>query len=855
MCASAALAGLPGTGREYRAVRTPAPPHLDGKLDDEVWQLAAPISDFTQQEPDTGAPPTERTTVRVLFDDHALYIGAQLDDSQPVTRKLARRDSFLAADWFAVYLDTHHDHRVVRMFRVGAGGVIRDSIVESDDFQGEDRSWDPVWDGVAASTPTGWSVEMRIPYAQLRFPDLPTQVWGINFHREITRNNEYDRLVHVPRNESGFIARFAHLVGIEGIAPPRRLEILPYVITRSRNDGSADPGNPFAADGDVELDGGIDLEYGLASNLTLSATLNPDFGQVEADPAQLNLSEFELYYDERRPFFLEGAELFSFRAADLFYSRRLGRSPQGRVPPGAMFQDAPQETTIAGAVKLSGKTAGGWSVGVLDAWTQEERAHYELDGTRASAVVEPATNYFVGRLARDIGSSGAIGGMVTATQRSDGAGLLLHDEAYTAGIDGYHYFGDRDYIVDWGVFGSQVSGAAAAIELTQRSPGHYFQRPDADYLDLDPSRTSLSGWGANAYFEKQTGKWRYAAGGNAGSPELEINDIGFRTRIDVISSTFAAGWVDPEPRGKIRSREVELHKEDSWNFGSDRRLDRWTASGDLEFSNYWRTGFRVRRHNRAIDDRATRGGPLAGMPALTLYELEVSTDHRKAVNAQLELTYDSDELGGSDRDVELRIQWQPSERASLEFSPRWSDARVARQFVRRVADPAAGATYGARYVFAPVDTNELDLTTRFDLAVTRNLTVQLYVQPFVARGDYEGFRELAQPASLDYFEYGIDGGTVAFDPATNLYTIDPDAAGAAAPFWFRNPDFKDRSLRGNAVVRWEFRPGSAAYFVWSQNRAARIIDGDLDFGRDLDALAGLPSDDVFMVKVSYWLGL
>ncbi|HEU5162913.1 MAG TPA: DUF5916 domain-containing protein [Thermoanaerobaculia bacterium] len=836
-------------------MRAPAPPHLDGTLDDEVWALAPPITGFTQQEPDTGSPATEATTVRVLFDDHALYIGAQLDDSQPITKKLARRDSFLAADWFAVYLDTHHDHRVARMFRVGAAGVLRDSIVEGDDFGDEDRSWDPVWDGVAAPTPTGWSVEMRIPYSQLRFPDLPAQVWGINFHREISRTNEYSRLVHVPRNESGFIARFAHLIGIEGIEPPRRLEVLPYAITRSRNDGSADPSDPFAADGDPELDGGVDLEYGLASNLTLSATINPDFGQVEADPAELNLTEFEIFYDEKRPFFLEGADLFSFRAADLFYSRRIGRPPQGSLPPGAGYHDSPSDTTIAGAVKLSGKTAGGWSVGVLDAWTGEESARYQLGDSRHAAVVEPATNYFVGRLARDLSDSSTIGGMITAVNRSDGSSLLLHDQSYTGGIDGVHYFGNRDYILEWGAFGSQISGSRETIAATQRSPGHYFHRPDADHLDYDPERTSLTGWGAYAGFEKETGRLRYSVISNASSPELEINDLGFRTRTDTIGFVAEVGWNDPEPRGRIRSRFLEVAKQDGWNFGSDHRADRIAARGGMEFSNYWRAEFYVGRDGRAVDDRATRGGPLAATPSLTLYEIEISTDHRKRVNAELELAYDSNELGGFDRDVEFRVQWQPAERATLEIAPRWSDSLVARQFVRRVADPAAAATYGARYVFAPVETNELDLTTRFDLAITRNLTFQLYLQPFVARGDYDGFRELARPASLDYLEYGVDGGSVAFDAATNFYTIDPDASGPGAPFTFRNPDFNERSLRGNAVVRWEFRPGATAYFVWSQNRSGRVIDGEFDPGRDLDALAGLPADDVFMVKVSYWLGL
>ena len=846
-----AAAGPVGAGREYRAVRAPAPPHLDGVLDDEVWALAAPIVNFTQQEPDTGAPPTERTTVRVLFDDHALYVGAQLDDSHPITTKLARRDSFLASDWFAVYLDTHHDHRNARMFRVNPLGVQRDSVVaESDE---EDRSWDGVWEAAARAGTEGWSVEMRIPFSQLRFPPLAAHVWGINFHREISRNNEYSRLAHVPRNESGFVARFANLIGVEGIEPPRRLEILPYAVTRTRSAATVDAADPFSSDGDVEIDGGLDLEYGLSSNLTLSATINPDFGQVEADPAELNLSQFELYYSERRPFFLEGADLFTFGAADLFYSRRIGRAPQGGVPP-ATFADAPQETTIAGAVKLSGKTANGWSLGVLDAWTDEESARYQTDGTVRSLVVEPATNYFVGRVARDIGSAGAVGAMLTAVHRQEAVDLL-HDEAFAGGVDGYQYFGDRDYALFWGVFGSKVAGSAAAIAATQRGPAHNFQRPDADHLDLDPSRTSLTGWGAMAAFEKQTGHWGFSINSNATSPGLEINDLGFRTRVDSASAGATVSWRDLEPRGRIRSRSAYLQKTDLWNFDGDRRLDRWLAGGRVEFANFWEIEGMVLRDSRALDDRVTRGGPLAASPRLTLFEVEFDTDRRKALSAGIEVTYDSDELGGFDRDLELRVTYQPFSWASVTFSPRSSESRYARQFVRSVGDPTALETYGARYVFAPVETSELDLTTRFDLAVTRNLTVQLYLQPFVARGDFEGFRELARPASLDYVEYGVDRGTIAFDAATNRYEIDPDGPGAAAPFSFRNPDFNDRSLRGNAVVRWEFRPGSSAYFVWSQNRFGRVDEGDFDVGRDLDALAGLPADDVFMVKVSYWLGL
>ena len=374
----------------FIATRTPAAPRIDGIPDEDVWQLASPISGFMQQDPDNGEPAREKTEVRILYDDDSIYVAAWMYDSAPVTAKLARRDAFLAADWFAIYLDTHHDHRTARMFRVNPVGVQRDSLLEESDE--EDRSWDAVWYSASSITPDGWRTEMRIPYSQLRFPRLPAYVWGINFHREVARTNEYSRLVHVPRNESGFVPRFAHLTGIEGITPPRRLEMLPYAVARGHIDGDTDPANPLVESFERDEDVGLDLKYGLSSNLTLSLALNPDFGQVEADPAEVNLSQFELFFEERRPFFLESSDLFTFTGTDLFYSRRIGRSPQG-APDGTFdYAHIPNETTILVAEMLSGRTASGWSIGILDALTAEEHGTWIDDaGASHESVVEPMT--------------------------------------------------------------------------------------------------------------------------------------------------------------------------------------------------------------------------------------------------------------------------------------------------------------------------------------------------------------------------------------------------------------------------------------------------------------------------------
>ncbi|MBW3563657.1 MAG: carbohydrate binding family 9 domain-containing protein [Acidobacteria bacterium] len=836
---------------EYRAVRTDETPRIDGELSERIWETAPAITDFVQQEPETGNAPTERTVVRFIYDDSALYVGASLRDSHPVTSKLARRDSYLASDWLAVYLDTHYDRRTARMFRVNPLGVQRDSLVVEEDE--EDRSWDAVWTAATRVVDGGWTVEMRIPFAQLRFPERESHVWGFNVEREISRNNEVIRLVHVPRNETGFVKRFARLVGIESVNPPRRLEVLPYVVGRVGLRSADDPSNPFDG-GTEEMELGLDLEYGLSSNLTLTAALNPDFGQVEVDPAEVNLTAFELFYPERRPFFLEGADLLSFGGPSLFYSRRIGRSPQGR-PAAFDFAELPGQTTILGAAKITGRTESGWSIAALDAITEEEEAPFLLEGERDSAVVEPLTNYFVTRVSKDLSGAGQVSAMLTSVHRS-GTTIQpeLHDEAYSAGADGYQYFGEREYLLDWSAYGSYVAGSAESILRTQRSSARYFQRPDATHLEIDPGRTSLTGWGGSMRFRKVSGNLRYTLTGLAASPELEINDAGFLGRVDEWASLNSIAWVDPVPRGRLRSRSYILWKIDRFNFGGDHLLDRSMGIVRFTYSNYWQTSWRVIHDAKAFDDRSTRGGPLIRTPSNTFYQASVSTDFRKRWYGTLRGNI---EHGGMDleaRRLNVEVSYRPSPAMTMSVGPSWSQVRFPYQHVRTVADSTAGHTFGSRYVFAPIERKTLELATRFDWAISRTLTLELFLQPFVSSGDYLEFRELERPSSRDYDSYS-EIGDVSFDEEANRYTIDPDGSGPAQPFSFQNPDFNVRSLRGNVVVRWEFRPGSAAYLVWTQNRAERALVGDFDAGRDFDALLGLDADDVILVKVSYWLGL
>jgi len=396
-----------------------------------------------------------------------------------------------------------------------------------------------------------------------------------------------------------------------------------------------------------------------------------------------------------------------------------------------------------------------------------------------------------------------------------------------------------------------VAGSRQAIERTQRAPGHYYQRPDSSHLELDPTRTSLSGWGVDTSFEKLTGKWRFTYRGQAGSPGLELNDIGFRSRVDTVTTSFQGSWVDPEPRGRIRSRSARITRADRWNFDGDHTLDRWFGSGAVTFRNYWEVEYSWRHDARFLEDRLTRGGPLAMLPAASSLSLSLQTDRRKPLSIEFGVSAEEGEMQARRREVGLEISWQPRSNLEVELEPAYTSARVPLQFVTRASDARAAATYGSRYVFAPVEQRELELTTRVDWAITRNLTVQLYAQPLIASGDYLEFRELVRPASLDYLLYH----DVRYDPAANRYLIDPDGPGSAPPFGFRNPDYNLHSLRGNLVTRWEFRPGSALYLVWSQDRSVEIASYLFDPPEDLRSLASLPRDDVFLIKVSYWLGL
>jgi hypothetical protein len=844
---------------------------VDGRLDEEAWKAAVPAGGFRQRDPLEGEPATEPTELRVLYDGSAVYVGVRLHDREParIVRQLSRRDVVAEADAFSVFLDPHHDHLTGVEFQVSAAGVQRDSALYDDNFA--DDTWDAVWESAVAVDAQGWTVEMRLPLSQLRFPSQAAHTWGINARRVVQRKNEVSWLVLVPKNESGLVSRMAHLVAIQGIAPGRHLELLPYASVREEYVEPARPGNPFN-DGSETFGGlGLDLKYGLATNMALVAAFNPDFGQVEVDPAVVNLTAFETFFEEKRPFFTEGSQVFTHFARSgaseyrsffypepqIFYSRRVGRTPQGRAT--APFVYTPASTTILGAAKLTGRTRGGWTVGALEAVTGREYARLADDFSREiSAEIEPLTNYFVGRARRELGSRAALGFLGTAVNRNLRTPSLesaLVSQAYVGGLDGHVFLdGRRDWVLSGGLAGSQVSGSPAAVGRLQLASQRYYQRPDAPHVEFDPTRTSLGGWSGSASVNKNSGNVTVNAGVWGISPGFEPNDAGFATQTDRGGAHGLVQFRKLTPSGWTRSRQIWVAKWWTFNYGAESQGDGVQSEASVQLQNFWRLNLSLGRSWATWDDKLTRGGPTTIRPGIRSLNASVVSDARRRFWMSAYGTWVNRDFDTWNRQFGANLNFKPWAALTLSAQPVYSRVHTIAQYLATIPDPTATATFGARYVFGTLDQRELSIPLRVNLVLSPRLSVQVYTQALFSTGDYPGIRELAAPRTYDFPVYGADIGTIASGPAGRGYAIDPDGPGPAPPFAIATPDFTVKSLRANAVARWEFRPGSTLSVVWTQRRLDETHPGDFSFRRDASELFQAPSDDVFMVKVAWWLG-
>jgi hypothetical protein len=843
---------------------------IDGRLDEATWAEARVFTRFTQSEPVEGDPAEYDTEVRVLIGDEAIWIGARMWDPTPrsIDTRLSRRDGFGTNDQFGIMVDPNRDGLTGYGFNVSAAGVQSDLYLYSDDSI--DRGWDAVWASAVVVDELGWTAEMRIPLSQIRYEasDDP-QTWGINFSRFRVANNERTYWVLVSKLRRGLVSQMGLLDDVHVTSSSRRLEVVPYAVTSFHRGPSVD-GDPFFDGSAANGRFGMDLSYGLGAAFTLDATINPDFGQVEADPAVINLSAFETFFPEQRPFFSEDARVFDFTLSggnnQLFYSRRVGRSPQGRIPSGTAFSHTPDNATILGAAKLSGRTTSGLSIGALAAVTGAEHGDALFtDGSTGNFLVEPRSEYGVFSLAKDFnGGASQIRGVGTALRRelpADGTFDWLPSSAFNAGLRFEHQFSDRQWRLYGFLAGSHVRGDEAALIRLQRASNHYFQRPDATRLQVDSTRTGISGVDWRLQLDRQnTEHWTYSIWAAQVTSGFEINDVGFSTRTEVLDGGARVGYREIRPGSVFRNYDIsastfhnwshealdDVFSIDSWHDARARGSYSLNASG--QFLNYWQVRASGGYNPQQMSRQSTRGGPKMVGPASVNVNLNVNTDQRKSVSAGMGINVSDDRIGiGGSKSIGGQVRFQPSDNLSLSLGPRFSLSRSSDQYVTATSTLPYAPTYGVRYLFADLEQRSFSLETRIDWTFTPTLSLQLYAQPLLSSADYLKYKQLGAAGTFDFVDLMPTnvGGT---------QEVDFDGDGTA-DYSFADRDFNFRSLIGNAVLRWEYRPGSTIFFVWqrAQSETARV--GDFDFGRDAGALFGAPTDDRFIVKVNYWLGL
>ncbi len=802
---------------------------VDGDLNDAVWQTIPAITGFRQRDPREGAAPTYETEARVAYDATALYIAVEAFDPEPkrIVGIRTRRDEGSPSDWVSVLIDSFHDRRSAFEFAVNPAGVKQDSYWFND--TNNDQGWDAVWDVAVSRGERGWRAEFRIPFSQLRYRPSETSTFGLAIVRKIGRLNETTTWPLLAKSANGYVSSFGELTGLRLDRSPKRLEVVPYVLGDVKTQPS-ESGNPLTKTTDPNGSAGVDLKYALRPGLTLTGTVNPDFGQVEADPAVVNLSAFETFFSERRPFFVEGSGIFSFdidcndgSCSGLFYSRRIGRTPRGEanVPDGG-YSSAPNQTTILGAAKLTGRI-GAFSVGALNAVTSDEDAVILNGAVRTRQTVEPLTSYSVARARREFTNQSSLGFMVTSTNRNlDADTRFLPGQAYTGGMDVDWRLGPK-YAVKGFLAGSSVHGEAAAIDALQRGNVHSFQRPDSESLTYDPSRTALNGYGGSANFSKIAGeRVRFTTNVGFKSPGFEINDVGFMQRADQRSMS---NWVQvryEKPKQKyLRSFRYNLNQWAAWNYDGGRLFSGFNVNAHAMFTNNWATGTGGNLNPQPFDDRGTRGGPGVYGNAQRSIWAYVEGDDRPAVSIGMFTFNSTDGKGTTFHDLNPTVSYRPSSFLKVTGGLHVSRNRDESQWVEATGD--------GRYVFGRLHQDTVGLTARLNYTVTPALSIQIYAEPFVSAGDYSNFKELVNGRSKSY-------------------------EGRYRPIEYAgSPDFNYRSFRTTNVMRWEYKPGSALFVVWQQGRERTIDRGTFDFNRDFGGIFDAPARNVFLIKWSYWI--
>jgi hypothetical protein len=837
----------------------PAPPVIDGKLDDGCWQHVEWGGDFTQFEPYEDTLPSQKTTFAILYDDNNLYVAIKAYDAEPdkINKRLTRRDED-DGDWAGIVIDSYEDKLTGFSFSVTAAGSKMDGIFTNDN--NEDDSWDPIWYVKTTIDAEGWNAEMRIPLSQLRFTKKESYDWGLEIARFVYRKNETSLWKPLHKSSNKLVSDFGTLEGIHSISPKKDIELFPFALGKLTYSEKED-GNPYATGKDHSMSAGLDGKISVTNDLTLNFTVNPDFGQVEADPSQVNLSAFESFYPEKRPFFIEGRNIFNFRmtsgdgdgsSTGMFYSRRIGRAPHFKPELNDNeYAKIPDNTTILGAFKLSGKTRKGTSIGILESFTQKENAYVTKEGVESKYPVEPFTNYIVARVEQDIDKGNTVvGGLFTATNRSiDHENFsTLPAAAYTGGVNMTHYWDNKNYFFTVkGIF-SSIYGSKEAITELQTNSTHNFQRPDATHLEADSSLTSLTGHGGTLEFGKfGGGHFRILSWITWSSPKLDFNDLGFMQQSDNIQQVVWLGYNEWQPKHFYNRYNFGGDIYTGWNFAGQSIYKGLEMNGNLQFKNYYSvfTGFNLQGNSLSAYD--LRGGPMLKSPPSFNYRIGFESDERKKLSMELFMMkrwsqYNNSNMG----DIELSVTYKPINTISVSLSPGFFTAQDNLQYVTTIEGNAPD-----NYIMGQLDSKQFSVSARINIGITPDMSIQYYGQPFYFAGDYSKFKTITDPDAADYYDrfHEYTSNEIQYDSENNIYNVDTDGNGT--DFSFDNPDFHFLQYRSNLVYRWEYKPGSTIFLVWSQGRTTDGPEGTFMFSDYSKELRSAPAQNDFLIKISY----
>jgi len=835
-------------------------PVIDGKYDETAWDAVNWSGDFIQRDPNDGAHPSQNTEFKILFDDNNLYVVIRAFDSVPgeIVRRLSRRDKD-DGDWLVISIDSYNDKQTAFNFGITSAGVQFDFMFVNDN--GSDANWDAIYYTATSIDALGWTAEMRIPLSQLRFAKMDRHNWGLNILRYVYRKQELSLWKPVPRTAPGLVSLYGELRGLDGIRPRRDIELLPYTYAKATFD-EKEEGNPFKTGHNYNGTVGLDGKVSVTNDLTLNFTINPDFGQVEADPSVVNLTAFETFFPEKRPFFVEGKNIFNFKltGADsennmntLFYSRRIGRAPHLTLyPDSGIYVSAPEQTTILGSFKLSGKTRKGLSLGIIESVTQYETATIDSAGVRHKEGIEPLTNYLIARVSQDFNKgTTTIGGILTATNRSIKESQLefLPEAAYTGGLNAIHFWKNKTYYLSGKAVFSSIFGSEQAITNLQRSAVRYYQRPDNTYITYDPTLKQLSGYGGTVEFGKAgTGNWQYLGYLTFRSPGLDFNDVGFLKQADEIQQLFWLRYRKFKPFGIFRWASANFTEYITWDYGWENTNKGLDFNINGQFINYYTAGAGINYAGTALSRGELWGGPALLLPPVLNFNIYAETDSRKKIMFRVSTShYFGQQDYFNSHKYTLEITYKPTNTLYFSLIPQYTSGYNQIQYVD---DASVGSD--PRYIMASLNRKVYDLSMRVNLSITPELSIQYYAQPYIFAGEYSDYKQITDPKANEFSNryHQFSNNEITYNEPWNAYIIDEDSNGVA-DYGFYKPDFHFLQFRSNMVFRWEYKRGSSLYLVWSQGRTNVEENGENDFGQYAKDLWNTVPRNDFMLKISY----